>query len=83
MMFWIGAAGYPLIELWWRGRTHPSMALAGGLAMSWLGFLHRKGKAAPCGSWRCWAALELRGLNMPLAKRSTGASACGITGACP
>ena len=34
MMFWIGAAGYPLIELWWRGRTHPSMALAGGLAMT-------------------------------------------------
>ena len=37
MMFWIGAAGYPLIELCWRGRTHPSMALAGGLAMTALG----------------------------------------------
>lgn len=32
MMFWIGAIGYPLIELAYRRRTHPSMALAGGLA---------------------------------------------------
>jgi len=31
--FWIGALGYPLIELAWRRRTHPAMALAGGLAM--------------------------------------------------
>ena len=32
MSFWLGAAGYPLLELLWRGRTHPAMALAGGLA---------------------------------------------------
>ena len=31
-MFWIGALGYPLIELAWRRRTHPAMALAGGLS---------------------------------------------------
>lgn len=30
--FLIGAVGYPLLELAWRGRTHPSMALAGGLS---------------------------------------------------
>ena len=30
--FTTGFAGYPLLELLWRGRTHPSMALAGGLA---------------------------------------------------
>lgn len=33
MAFLLGAVGYPLIELGWRGRTHPSMALAGGLSM--------------------------------------------------
>lgn len=32
MTFWLGAIGYPLIELAYRRRTHPSMALAGGLA---------------------------------------------------
>lgn len=30
--FLIGAIGYPLLELAWRGRTHPSMALAGGMS---------------------------------------------------
>ncbi len=29
--FLIGSLGYPLLEILWRGRTHPSMALAGGL----------------------------------------------------
>ncbi len=32
MVFLLGAIGYPLIELAWRRRTHPAMALAGGLA---------------------------------------------------
>ena len=32
MTFWMGAIGYPLIELAYRRRTHPAMALAGGLA---------------------------------------------------
>ncbi|MDD5898380.1 MAG: hypothetical protein PUD63_07820 [Clostridia bacterium] len=32
MSFFLGALGYPLIELVWRGRTHPTMALAGGLS---------------------------------------------------
>ena len=31
--FLIGAIGYPALELLWRRRTHPSMALAGGMAM--------------------------------------------------
>jgi len=37
MSFWIGAVGYPLLELAYRRRTHPSMALAGGLATMALG----------------------------------------------
>jgi len=39
MTFLIGAVAYPLIELGWRGRTHPSMALAGGLALKGLGMI--------------------------------------------
>lgn len=31
MFFGIGGAGYALIEILWRGRTHWSMALAGGI----------------------------------------------------
>ena len=31
-MFFLGAVVYPLMELAYRGRTHPSMALAGGLS---------------------------------------------------
>ena len=30
LMFPIGACGYGLIEILWRGHTHPSMLLAGG-----------------------------------------------------
>lgn len=30
--FWLGTVGYPLIELAYRRRTHPAMALAGGLS---------------------------------------------------
>ena len=31
-IFAIGAIGYGLIELMWRGRTHPSMLFAGGVS---------------------------------------------------
>ncbi len=31
--FTLGFLGYPLLELLWRGRTHWSMALAGGVAL--------------------------------------------------
>ena len=36
--FLIGATGYPLLELMTRGRTHPSMALAGSVSAT---VLHR------------------------------------------
>lgn len=47
-MFLLGAAGYPLLELCWRGRTHPAMALAGGLSCALLGRLNRT--ALPLGA---------------------------------
>ena len=30
-LFLFGALGYPAIEILWRGSTHPTMALAGGI----------------------------------------------------
>lgn len=39
--FLIGAAGYPLMELCWRRRTHPAMALAGGVSMKLLSLLKK------------------------------------------
>ncbi len=40
-LFFLGAIGYPLIELVWRGRTHPTMSLAGGLSMVALLYISR------------------------------------------
>ena len=37
LLFFIGFVGYPILELVWRGRTHISMAWAGGLALMWVG----------------------------------------------
>lgn len=53
--FWLGALGYPALELLYRGRTHYSMALAGGLATTLANRirqfpLNRFHKAVLCGA---------------------------------
>ena len=40
--FLIGALGYPALELLWRGRTHPSRALAGGVSAVAFRHINRK-----------------------------------------
>ncbi|MBE5779749.1 MAG: hypothetical protein E7331_10540 [Clostridiales bacterium] len=45
--FVAGAALYPCIELMWRGRTHPSMAFAGGAGLCWLRWLARHTEGLP------------------------------------
>lgn len=40
--FAAGAVLYPCVELMWRGRTHPSMALAGGMGLCWLKWVNRR-----------------------------------------
>ncbi len=47
-LFAFGALAYPAIELIWRKRTHPMMALAGGTAMLLLNAVEKKlrGRAA-------------------------------------
>ena len=43
--FLIGAVGYPMLEILARGRTHPSMALAGGLSMEMIHCVNRRMKS--------------------------------------
>lgn len=47
--FLLGAAGYPLLEILCRGRTHPSMLLAGGLSCA---AIHRIGQISAPLIWR-------------------------------
>ena len=42
LYFGIGGAGYIALELLWRGRSHPSMFLAGGMCFLLLGKLDRR-----------------------------------------
>lgn len=46
-LFALGAAAYPLLELAWRGRTAPSMSVAGGMGMYMLGRLSQKMAGRP------------------------------------
>jgi len=42
LLFTVGALGYAAIELLWRGRTHPTMMLAGGLAFLSFSFIAKR-----------------------------------------
>ena len=42
IMFLIGSFGYGLIEILWRGRTHLSMLLAGGICFCGFAYLGQK-----------------------------------------
>lgn len=62
MEFWIGAALYPLIELGWRGRTHPSMALAGGLSLHGLRCIARTQAGRPIWQQALMGGLMITGI---------------------
>lgn len=47
IFFSVGAAGYGLIEILWRGHTHPSMLACGGLCFSAFGRIAKKFKSTP------------------------------------
>ena len=53
--FAVGAIGYPLLEVAFRGRSHISMALAGGLSLVFIFYL---GRQAPKASLLLRAALS-------------------------
>lgn len=44
VIFSVGAVGYGIIEILWRGYTHPSMLLAGGTAFSGLAKISKRMK---------------------------------------
>ncbi len=45
-LFILGGLAYNLIELLWRGRTHPSMFVVGGLCFELMGTIHTRCRAA-------------------------------------
>lgn len=45
--FLLGAGGYPLLEILYRGRTHPAMGLAGGLGLIALNRINRGRRSLP------------------------------------
>ena len=53
LLFLTGSCAYPTLELLWRGRTHYSMAVAGGVCLTLIGRvccgrLRRQGLLARC-----------------------------------
>jgi len=44
IMFLIGCVGYGLLEVIWRGETHPSMLLAGGISFCSLAVISKRMK---------------------------------------
>ncbi len=45
LIFLIGAAGYCLLEILWRGHTHPSMAVVGGICFSLIRIINSRFRA--------------------------------------
>ncbi len=43
-MFLLGGQGYCTIEILWRGRTHYSILLAGGIILMFLAFIQKNEK---------------------------------------
>ena len=43
--FLIGAVGYCLLEILWRGYTHPSMGIAGGLSLIGICYINKLNKS--------------------------------------
>lgn len=48
ILFLIGGFGYVLVELLWRGRSHWSMFLVGGLCFRLIGGIGDRMRRAPC-----------------------------------
>ena len=60
--FVFGAIAYPLLELAWRRRTHPSMALAGGCSMALLSRIQRHAKGRPLWQRSLLGGLAITGI---------------------
>ena len=47
LVFGVGAAGYSMLEILWRGHTHWSMALTGGVCFSAIYEINRRLRSKP------------------------------------
>ena len=47
LVFFIGAVGYALIEIIWRGFTHPTMIIAGGLCFLAFSYIAERMRGLP------------------------------------
>lgn len=56
-LFLLGAVAYPVMELLYRGRTHYSMALAGGLSAMLIGHMGRMRMWLPFRAMLCGAGI--------------------------
>lgn len=66
--FIAGSTIYPVIELVYRKRTHPTMALAGGLGLSMLAAIYRAKKSRPI-----WQQALLGGVSITVIEYGIGA----------
>lgn len=52
-LFFLGALGYPMLELAWRKRTHYSMSVAGGMSMLLIGRIRKLPLSFPARTLLC------------------------------
>ena len=68
----IGGAAYYVLELTWRGHSHWTMAVLGGILFVLLGDIDRRlGETSPSGRRECWARRWLRKRSFRRASGST------------
>ena len=59
LFLFVGGISYGLLELLWRGRTHWTMLLLGGVCFLCIGTIRRKGFSLPLRSLLCALILRL------------------------
>ena len=64
LLFGIGGAGYVGLELLWRGRSHVSMFVAGGVCFLLLGKLNRTKPRLPLPLRGCMGALTITSVEL-------------------
>lgn len=67
--FVVGGTLYPLLELLYRGRTHYSMALAGGLSMCLIALADRAMRGAPIWMKSAACGLGVTGIEYAIGMR--------------
>ena len=67
-LFLLGAAGYPLLEIAFRGRTHVTMSLAGGLSALWLRRVARVHQGRPLWQQALLGGLMITGIEYAIGR---------------